>query len=344
MDKLNSLQRNLVLFGVPLSIISLLLLLRVSPLFQQNQEALSIGITFDLLILVPGIYFLLIRKTSIPKTTVVPFMILGLVLCSVFLPAENQQYVDLFKKWILPLVEITIVGYVLWKVKGALMTYRLNRDDSIDFFSALKNTCSEILPKKLVTPFATEIAVFYYGFFQWKKVKLNSNQFTLHKGNGTIALMAVLIFLILVETIVLHILLVRWSEIAAWIVTTLSFYSGLQIFGFLRSLSKRPILVSDTMIYLKYGIMSEATLKISDIESIELSSKEFFEDKNAKKLSILGDLESHNVVIHMKSEYQIIGLYGIKKNFKTLLVFLDKKEDFKNLVESRNLSLKHGRL
>lgn len=339
MDKLNSLQRNLVLFGVPLSIISLLLLLTTSALFRQNPEALSIGITFDLLLLVPGIYFLLIRKTSIPKTTVVPLMILGLVLCSVFLPAENQQYLDLFKKWILPMVEVSIVGYILWKVRGALRINRLNRGDSNDFFSTLKKTCCEILPKKLVSPFATEIAVFYYGFFHWEKLKLNSNQFTLYKGSGTIALLAVLIFLIFVETLVFHILLIRWSEFAAWIVTTLSFYSGLQLFGFLRSLYKRPTIVGDTMIYLKYGIMSEATLKIADIESIELSSKGFSEDKNAKKLSILGDLESHNVVIHMKSDYQIIGLYGMKKNFKTLLVFVDKKEDFKNLVESRKLIL-----
>ena len=38
-------------------------------------------------------------------------------------------------------------------------------------------------------------------------------------------------------------------------------------------------------------------------------------EKLIKTLSPLGELESHNVIINLKRENTLIGLYGIKKNF-----------------------------
>ena len=54
-------------------IIGLMIFITKTSLFQMNPDNLAIGITFDLLLIVPFIYFLLIRKTNIPKTTVLPF-------------------------------------------------------------------------------------------------------------------------------------------------------------------------------------------------------------------------------------------------------------------------------
>ena len=48
--------------------------------------------------------------------------------------------------------------------------------------------------------------------------------------------------------------------------------------------------------------MSEATIDLKDIESIEVSSKDIELNEDTRKLSFLGELESHNVVIHLKEE------------------------------------------
>lgn len=321
-------QKNLTIFGIPLMLIAMMILLAKSSAFTANPDSLSIGITLDLLLTVPLVYVLLIRNTNIPKTTVVPFLILGMLVGYIVLPAQNQYYLDLFKSWVFPVVEISIISLVIYKVRQAIKRYQTNQNPSVDFFTTLKNTCSEILPKSAVMPVVTEIAVFYYGFIHWKKRTLNENEFSYHRESGAIGLLVAILFLVSVETFVFHVLLIKWSKIAAWILTFLSIYSGFQLFGFLKSMYKRPISIEHDRLYLRYGIMNETTIELVKIDSVEVSSKDIEFNKETRSFSILGNLESHNVIIRLKEEHSISGLYGIKRNYTTLALHVDDKLRF----------------
>ncbi|MFD2565418.1 hypothetical protein [Aquimarina rubra] len=334
MNKTLGLHKNLLIFGIPILIIGMMVILAKSSFFTANPNTLSIGITFDLLLTVPIIYFMLIRKTSIPKTTILPFFVIGMIICSIILPIQNQYYLDLFKTWIFPIVELSIVSFIIYNVTKAIKLYRLNKDEKVDFFTTLKNTCYEILPKSVVMPVVTEIAVFYYGFIYWKKRKINENEFSYHKDSGTISLLIAIIFIVAIETFVLHILLQKWNITVAWILTFLSIYSGIQLLGFLKSMSKRPISIKDDKLYLRYGIMNETTIDLKSIESIEISSKDLELNTETRKLSFLGELESHNVVIRLKEENTLIGLYGIKRKYKNLALHIDNKNEFKNRINN----------
>jgi hypothetical protein len=142
----------------------------------------------------------------------------------------------------------------------------------------------------------------------------------------------VIIFIVAIETVVFHILLAKWNVVAAWVLTFLSIYSGIQIFGFLKSMLKRPISIENNKLFLRYGIMSEVTIDIKDIESIEVSSKDIELDKETRKLSFLGELESHNLIIRLKKENTLIGLYGMKRTFKNLAFHVDDKVKFENRI------------
>lgn len=332
MNKAINIQKNLIIFGIPMMIIGLMILLVKSSMFINNPNELSIGITCDLLLTVPLVYLFLIRKTKIPKTTVVPVLILGLIICSLILPIENQYYLNLFKTWVLPVVELSILLFVIYNVRKGIKRFKINKTDSFDFFNALKNTCYEILPRSFVMPFATEIAVFYYAFLYWKKRKLKENEFSYHKDSGTIALLIAIIFIIAIETVVFHILLAKWSNIAAWILTFLSIYSGIQILGFLKSMLKRPISIENNRLHLRYGIMTETAIDLRDIERIEISSKDIELNKETRKLSILGELEGHNIIIRLKKENELNGLYGIKRKYKNLALYVDDKTEFENRI------------
>ena len=334
MNRTLNLYKNLIIFGIPLLVIGMMIILAKSSIFTTNSNTLSIGITFDLLLTVPAIYLVLIRKTSIPKTTVIPFLIIGMVVCSAILPTQNQYYLDLFKTWIFPVVELSIVSYIIYNVTKAIKRYRLNKNNNVDFFTALKNTYYEILPKSLVIPVVTEIAVFYYGFIYWKKRKLNQNEFSYHKESGTVSLLIAIIFIVAVETFVLHILLQKWNVTIAWVLTFLSVYSGIQLLGFLKSMSKRPISIKGDKLYLRYGIMNETTIDLKSIDSIEISSKDLEINKVTRKLSFLGELESHNIIIRLKQENELTGLYGIKRKYKNLALHVDKKNEFTSLINN----------
>ncbi len=334
MNKIINIQKNLIIFGIPLLIIGLMIFIAKSSLFRLNPNSLAIGITFDILLIVPFVYFLLIRKTTIPKTTIVPFLIFGIIICSIILPPENQHYLNLFKTWVLPIVELSVLSFVIYNLRKGIKKYNNIKHLSFDFFTTLKNTCYEILPKNIVIPVVTEIAVFYYGFLYWKKRELKENEFSYHKDSGTIALLIAIIFIVAIETVAFHILLLKWSNIAAWTLTFLSIYSAIQIFGFLKSMLKRPILIENNKLYLRYGIMNEATIELKEIDSIEISSKDIELNEETRKLSFLGELESHNVIIRLKNENTLIGLYGIKKNFKILALHIDNNIEFKNQINN----------
>jgi hypothetical protein len=326
-------KRTWISLGIPFSIILILVLLSKSTFLVDNPAIGSFAITFDLLITAPLVYYLLIRKSKIPVTTVVPILIVGLVVGTYVLPIENQYYLNLFKIWGLPIVELFVLSFVIIKVRRSVNTYKQKKQGNTDFYSTLKETCSELIPQKLVPFLCTEIAVIYYGFLNWKKHSPKTNEFTYHKNSGTTALIWAIIFMVLVETFVLHILLVRWSNLAAWILSALSIYTAIQLFGFLKSLSQRPITISNNNLIVRYGILAETEIKLQDIDLIELSTSDLKSDKQTKKLSAFGELESHNTIIKLKKEYSLFGLYGIRKKFTNLALYLDDKNEFKNKME-----------
>jgi hypothetical protein len=233
---------------------------------------------------------------------------------------------------VLPVVELSILSFVIFNLRKGIKRFRLNKNESFDFFTTLKSTCYEILPRGIVMPVVTEMAVFYYGFLNWRKRELKNNEFTYHKYSGTIALLITVIFIVAIETFVIHILVQRWNNTVAWIFTFLSIYSAIQILGLLRSMPKRPISIENGRLYLRYGIMNETTIELNKIESIILSSKDIEPTTETRRLSILGELESHNLVIRLKEENTLYGLYGIKRKYKVLALYVDNKAEFLDQV------------
>ncbi|MEC7771906.1 MAG: hypothetical protein VX798_12030 [Bacteroidota bacterium] len=326
------LTRNIINLGIPIGLLVILIIITQSSQMVGN-DILDLSITIDLLFTVPLVYFLLIRKTKTPKTTIVPVLILGLLVGSYFLPKESQTYLELFKKWILPLIEISILTFVIFKVRKAVKHYNAKMDLTLDFYDALKNSSHEILPKNLASIFAMEVAVFYYGLINWKKRIVQDGEFTYHKKSGAPSLFMGLLMVAAIETVGLHFLLSKWSETVAWIMTALSIYCVFQLLGFAKSLSKRPIFMADKSLILRYGIMGETEIPFSIIDDVVLSTTDLKKDKSTLKLSPVGELEQHNVVINLKKENTLLGLYGIKKKYKTIGFYVDEPHDFIEKME-----------
>ena len=318
----------LIVFGFPFGGLAVLWVLMQAPLLQEN-DALTLALTVDLLFTIPLVYFLLIRKTDIPKITVFPLMLLGLLLGSYFLPPQKQTYLDLFKYWGLPLIELSVLILIGLKVSRALKTYTTFKSLSPDFYEVLKKVCLQEFPKKLAPLLISEVAVFYYGFVRWKKRTILPNEYSYHQKSGTPSLLMGLIMVIGIETVAMHFVLAKWSTVAAWILTGVSIYSAIQVFGFAKSLSQRPICCSPDGLVLRYGILNETKLSYHQIDAVVLSTESFKKEKYNRKISPFGDLESHNVLIHLKQLGTLEGLYGFNKKFKTLALHLDEPQQFK---------------
>lgn len=316
------------IFGIPLLLVLSIILLVKSSIFRIHPEVLSFGATFDLILTVPLTYFLLIRKKKIPNISVVSFFLLGIIVASLIIPKNNQYILTQVKIWVVPVVEALIFFVIARKVRNKIKVYKKDSSGTLDFFTAFKEAAMGVLPRKIAIAFTTEISTVYYGFVNWRKRLLSDNEFSYHKNSGTIAMLSVIILIILVETFVMHILIQMLSNSAAWILSILSFYTAVQLFGIMRSMSKRPITIKDGSLFLRYGIFSESTILLENIENIELSSRPLSIEKSEKKLTMLKNLESHNVVISVKDENTISGFYGMRKTYKAIAFYVDEYERF----------------
>ena len=330
-----TIKRQTLAFIVPVILFITMVLLARTSWFITQPEALSVGLVFDFTLTIPIIYFLIVRKTNVPNITVVPVFIIGTVIASNVIPADQQFYLNQIKTWVIPIVELGVLSFVLYKVRQINLAFKQEQAVVTSFYDTLKKAVSGVLPKPVDAFLATEIATFYYGFFHWKKYNFKSKEFSYHKENGAIALFYVIIGLVIVETSIIHLLIMRWNELAAWILSGLSIYTGLQLFGFVRSMSKLPTAMYENHVMLRYGLMAQLKVDYRQIKSIEVNSKDLEEKSPIKKLSILGDLEAHNFVIHFKETLTISGLYGIKKSCNGVALHIDKQEAFSEALKAK---------
>lgn len=314
---------------VPFFMYLISVLIMRSRIITENK-IVALAVTIDLLIAIPVIYFLLIRKTAIHKTTVIPLVVLGMLTGTFFLPEASQEFLNIYKIYLLPIFEITILTLLIVKVRSAIKQFKQTKDINTDFFVALKKTCYEIFPKKIVYPIATEIAVFYYGFFKWRSTTLKENEFTYHRKSGTPTFLFSFLFIIGLETFVVHLLITQWSSTIAWVLTGISIYTIMQIFGFAKSLYFRPISIGNNHLYLRHGIFSEVEVPLSEIEKIGLSKKVIEANSATRTLSPFNKIESYNIILHVKSELTLTGFYGIRKQFQELAFHIDEPEKFIN--------------
>lgn len=326
----------LLIYGLPTLIIFCATTIAFTPFFAQHPE-LAIGITYDLTLSAPLLYLFLIRKTKIPKITVVPFFTVGIIIASFILPGEQQSHLDFIKFWIAPVVELGVLAFVGLSAYKTFQTYKFLKGKSSDVLTILRETCRKTLTFPiLANVFAFEIAVFYYAFLSWKKSKPAANTFTYHKKNGAIALYAAFIFIISMETIVIHVLVAMWSALLAWILTLSSLYIVWLFFAHIKAILQRPIEVADDKVFIRYGLLGEAEIDLDNIESVELSSVPPAEKDDAKRISPLGELEQFNTIIQLKQESTTNGFYGIKSKYKTLLLFVDENQKFKQLITTND--------
>lgn len=322
-------------FGIPVCLIGLVALISKSAIFHINPRPVSIGITLDLLLTVPVTYYLLIRRTTIPKITVLPFFVIGLLVATVILPAENHVLLNFVKVWILPIIEVVLIFSIVQKIREVLRANQHNGEEVTEFFTVIKNICSKLLPHYIAIFLASEMAVIYYGFIQWRKPNLSRNEFTYHKNSGTTGLLITFIFIVIIEASILHLLLVRWNELLAWALTAVSIYTAIQLLGILKSITLIPISIKENKVLLRYGILSEAIVDIENIESVDIMSKTIEFDNLTRSLSMFGKLEGHNIFIRLKKEGRINGLYGLNRKFITIALHVDNKDEFKRQIEER---------
>ncbi len=326
----------LITFGVPFIIIGL------SVFFALNLEglnahhsALSSAITLDIVVLAPLVYLALIFNQKISKFTVVPLFIIGLVVASFIIPQHQQNMLSLLKTYLLPVVELTVFTLVFWKIRQAVKRFKAENTGDLHFLDALETTTNALFPRKLAGAVRTEIALIYYAFFTWKKPTYAPNEFTYHKESGARVLLGTLLAVALIELVGVHLLLINYP-IAAWILTGISAYGFMQIMGLIKSIPRTPFVLTKEYLTVRMGIFKSAKINRAIIEQVELTTADYDKsDKSYQKLALF----DHNAILHLTEPTFICGFFGKQKKAQHFVLSVDRRKEFKAMVENLNESL-----
>lgn len=309
----------------------LLLTLLIESKYYSSR--ISNFIVFDLLVTIPLLYFLSIRKKETNKITVLSVFVLSVVIGSSILPKEDQLFLEIVKSFIVPVIEICVVSFVIYKARLLYKSIHKNEHRG-DFFDAITIACHEVLPKSLAIFLATEISVFYYIFFSWKKTKLKPNEYSYDKEGTYKGIFLGFALILIIETFVLHMFLIKSNALLAWITSLLSVYTLLQIMAIYKTISKRPIYIDEKNkeLILRFSIVGKATIALDNIKLIKTSTADL-KNPNIQYFSFIGSLSGHNTIVSFKEPVYYESLYGRRKEAIALAFIVDDKITFQKKIK-----------
>lgn len=313
-------------------IVLISLWLMTSSQFESQRSLLAIGSSVDMALIIPLVYFLLIRKSTIPKITVVPVFIISLTIAFQVIPNSYHSTLSGIEMLVAPL-ELGIIAFLIYKVIQVNKRLGQTHGSLRNFPERMKEVLLDLNARLILANVASsEASLFYYTFLGWKKPQpLLPNEFSYYQKSGYQSVFVLVLFLLPVETFVLHYWLMTISRILAWVLTGLSLYSLFFVFGDRNAMRHRPIQINQNSLLINIGIRWSFELPYRMIEKIELREG----DEHSEKFVNLSSFGHGNVVISLKEKTEVRGIYGIKKSTDKLVLSIDNKDKFFKLISAR---------
>jgi len=297
--------------------------------FHQQPETLSLAISADLLLTLPGLYYLLVaRRLKQGLLSVVLILSLALGFGYWILPPAHQTYLR-YGEQALVLAEAGVFGWVLLRLRRILRTYRALASREADFIRNLHEAVRTHLgPHPVIHVLIGEVIMLRYSLFGWLggPEQPAGPAYSLHRQSGFVALLSMLIAVSLVEAFVAHLLLVRFSPAAAWGLTALSLYSTLFLVAHGVSVTRRQISLQPEALVVRVGMIWNFSLDRATIEAVERIRELDPADKNTLNTARLL-LTPPNVRIRLNRPLRVTGLYGIQKTVQAVALVVDEPDD-----------------
>lgn len=361
--------------GLPLLVIMVCVVVSLSTAFSLHPDAFSTGITLDLTLTAPLLYFLVIRKSAVPKMTTIRVFIVGVLVAGLLLQHRFHSFLTGIRTWVPPLVE-AMVFFLIGRKLYAVRKKGGARQAGDDFLSRCRMVVQEVIGnERLSGLMASEIATFYYGFISRPARDIDyRSRFSMYKDNGIRLILGVFICCFFVETAGLHLLVALWSVRLAWVLTALGLYTALQLHAHRRALTARPVLLTDDCLYIRNGLAGEARIPFDLIEHImraprplpasrrpsastatpgsPITSSQLnkaatpvassHRGKTAKeastdpvRLTLLKGMENPNMLVHVKCPVQVTRLFGIRRPATSILFYVDKPTEFLDAIRAK---------
>lgn len=268
--------------------------------FAQNPDVAAWGITFDLTITIPLLYwFFVVRGGHARPLTLVPIFLLGMLLATRLVPANQQQFAHQLGRFVVPLAELLAIGAVVRGVRSG---------DGL-----------------LANVLASELTMFRYALLGWRmKPEPRERAVTFHERSGWGVILIGIFVLIAAEGIAMHLLLAQWKVTAAWAWTALDLWAVVWLLGDYHALRVRRTWLDDDTLHVQLGTRWSVDVARANIESIEaVRDEKEWKRKDVLRLAIL---DEPRWLITLREPVVAHGLVGLKKTIRAIAVLPDQDD------------------
>lgn len=300
--------------------------------FSSNQFFLSKALAFDLLIGIPVLSYFIIRNTEIPQKIVLQIFTLCLLVSTLIVPESNFMLMQVVKHVVYPIFKIWVGFRVIKKVLAIFKEYKVqaNYRHGYELYTAI---IKESFPGKFGEIVLMEFSLLYFLFKRKRTSSFRENEYTYSKSKGTVEMVSAFIFIVLIETIVVHVFIAKWSLIAAVLASYGSLYLIMLFISILRSRDHFPITIQGSKVYLKSGYVNESIVEVGDICGVELSSKSNI--PQLMKLAAFKGAENHNVILHFRNQQTITKVFGVQQEYISIGVYVDEPKRFVDCLRGK---------
>ena len=279
------------------------LLLR-SQAFARNPDVAAWGITFDLTITVPLLYwFFVVRTKKAPAITLAPLFVLCTLVATALIPIGQRQFARDLERFAVPLAEIAVIAGLVYRIRRGRGT------------NALENRILDVVE--------SEVLMLYYAVAGWrmKPRPVEGRAITFHERSGWGTILAGLFLLIAAEGVGMHLLLAQWSWKAAWGWTALDLWAVLWLLGDYHALRVKRSSLTDDAVHIQMGLRWSVSIPLSSIESIDEARE--WKRKDVLKLVMF---DEPRWLVTLREPVVVKGLVGIRKEIRALAMLPDDDE------------------
>ena len=309
-----------------------------------QPDALAWGVLLDLVVLVPGLFYVRVAKPRGWSAASILLVALGCAwLAGTILPEAHAAPV----RWVylaVPLLEVGVLALVLVRVGRVVRAVRASEADEV--LARLRTGLGAAIPGPAAEALAYELAVLCYAFGPAAPLPQASSEverFTSHRTSSyRFVLVAGLIGGTL-ELVGVHVLLTHIAPGWAWLHLVVSAYALVWLLGDFRALRPRPATLHEgetgALLCVRLGLRWRVDVPLDQIGELRrITRPEAL--KNVQGYLNLGGLDAPQRLLVLRVPVQAVGPYGMRKTVTVVGLRVDEPDAFTAALQQRLAGLR----
>ncbi|HET7499389.1 MAG TPA: hypothetical protein VFK02_00240 [Kofleriaceae bacterium] len=282
--------------------------------FVRAPEVIALGVTFDLTISATAIvWWFGVRRGHVPAWLLVVTFSWGVAMARAWVPHAPLAMLGP----IAGALEVATIAWLLIRIRRVVRTARQAR--ALGPIGALEaGLVAARFPARVAAVVASELAVFALALTGWFR---RPREGFAMRSTGWLLFAGVIGFLVVVETVPIHIALTVWSPIAAWVSTLSSLYALVWLAGDAHAIRLYPVAIIGDALRVTVGVRWRAQIALSEIASVtEIRAV----PDGALNLALL----EPTVLVTLRAPVVVHGLVGRRRIADRLALTIDDPKAF----------------